>query len=61
MVASSYPGWKEETSPGSRLVEGWKGTFIRECSGLKVGVECMSGVRGRLSNVDGPVRGVRHE
>ena len=38
MVASSYPGWKEETSPGTRLVEGWKGTFIRECPGLKVGV-----------------------
>ena len=36
MIASSYPGWKEETSPGMRLVEGWKGTFIRECPGLKV-------------------------
>ena len=36
-------------------IEGWKGTFIRECPGLKVSVERTSGVRGRLSNVDGPV------
>ena len=42
-------------SLGTRLVEGWKGTFLSECPGSKVGVEWTSGVRGRLSNVDGPV------
>ena len=35
MVASSYPGWKEEMSPGMRLVEGWKGDIYYGMSGVK--------------------------